>query len=141
MSSRPASERSRSLLMASAVISAIIVVVLLIAWSPRVALGYAGGVVTGAGMLSALAFVLNRLIVPSHERSGSATILLLLHAGKFLLAAALAYLFIVLWEGSAGAFAVGYTVALATMIIIISGEPPSVQMPQESAPEDDEPPQ
>ncbi len=88
-------------------------------WGPLVALGYAGGVLTGAGMLSALAFVLSRLVVPQDERRGPTWPWMVLHLGKFGLAGAAAYLVIVVWHGSAVAFAAGYTVALIALLVAL----------------------
>jgi len=88
---------------------------------PLVALGFAGGVLTGAGMLSALVVVLNKLMVPAQERSGPRWPWAVLHVGKFALAAGLAFLVIVVLEAHAGAFAAGYTVALITLLIVVGG--------------------
>ncbi len=90
-------------------------------WGPLVALGYAGGVLTGAGLLSALVFVLNRLIVPHDECRGPAWPWMVLHLGKFGLVAALAYLVIIVLHGSTAAFAAGYATALVTLFIAMGG--------------------
>lgn len=138
MTDSHASARARAITALSAGFSVIASVVLYVAWSPHVALGFAGGVVTGAGMLSALVFVINRALVPpQQETRGPAVLLLMLHVGKFGAAAALAWVVIKVWNGSAGGFVVGYTLALAVLIIIIGGEPTSVQLPEE----DDDTPQ
>ena len=88
-------------------------------WDPLIALGYAGGVITGAGMLSALAFVLRKVIVPTAERPGARWPYLLLHVGKLGLAVAFAFLVVIVWRGSALAFTAGYTVALAAFIVVL----------------------
>ncbi len=80
-------------------------------------------------MLSALVFVLNRAVVPPNERRGPIALLMVLHVGKFALAAAFAYAIILVWDGSAGAFAVGYTVAVIVLLIIIGGQRSSIRLP------------
>jgi hypothetical protein len=121
--------RPRLIVATAAGPSLINTIILFFAWSPRVALGYVGGAVTGAGMLSALVFVLNRAVVPPNERRGSMPLLMVLHVGKFALAAAFAYLLILVWQASAGAFAVGYTVAVIVLLIIIGGQRSSIRLP------------
>ena len=81
-------------------------------------------------MLSALVFVLERALVPGEQRGGSFALLMIMHGGKFILAAAIAYVVIKLWGGSAGGFAAGYTVSLAVLIIIFGGAPSSVRLPE-----------
>lgn len=93
--------------------------VALLMWRPVVALGFAGGVITGAGMLSALVYVLNRAIVPPEDRGGRVWPLFLLHVAKFGLAAVFAYLVIIVLKGDVVAFAGGYTVALITLLICL----------------------
>lgn len=88
---------------------------------PLVALGFAGGVVTGAGMLSALVVVLNKVMVPTQERSGPQWPWLLLHVGKFAVAGIFAFALIVVLKANAMAFAAGYTVALIILLVIVGG--------------------
>ncbi|MBD3292559.1 MAG: hypothetical protein GF393_06515 [Armatimonadia bacterium] len=92
-------------------------------WEPRVALGFTGGVITGAGTLSALVLVLNRVVVPPRERTGHPAPWVVLHVVKFLIAAAFAYLLIVRWSGDVMAFAGGYSIALLVLVGIMAGEP------------------
>jgi len=91
--------------------------VALLMWRPLVALGFVGGVITGAGMLSALVYVLDRAIVTPEDRRGRVWPLFLLHVVKFGLAAVLAYVAIIVLKGDVVAFAGGYTVALITLLI------------------------
>ncbi len=109
----------RRVALATGAAALVICVALYALWGPLVALGYAGGVLTGAGMLSALVFVLKRVTVPPEERPRAAWAYVVLHVGKFGLAAAAACLVIVVWRGSAVAFAAGYTVALIALLIAL----------------------
>ena len=88
-------------------------------WRPSVALGFVGGVTTGAGTLSALVLVLNRVVVPQAERRYPPALWAVLHVGKFVLAAAFAYLIILVLRGDVVAFAVGYTVTLVVLFVMI----------------------
>jgi hypothetical protein len=99
------------------------VAVALLFWHPRIALGFVGGVITGAGMLSALVLVLNRVVVPPQERESHPAPWVVLHIVKFALAAALAYVVIEILQGDVLAFAGGYTVSLVVLLIIMAGEP------------------
>jgi hypothetical protein len=78
-------------------------------------------------MLSALVVVLNRVIVAPDERRGHPLPWAILHVGKYMLAAVLAFVIIVLLHGDVLAFAGGYTVALVTLLIIVAGEPTTGQ--------------
>lgn len=88
---------------------------------PLVALGFVGGVLTGAGMLSALVVVLSKVMVPAREHPGPRWPWMILHVGKFAAAGGLAFLIIVVLEAHAGAFAAGYTAALITLLIVVGG--------------------
>jgi hypothetical protein len=90
---------------------------------PLIALGFIGGVLTGAGMLSALVVVLNRVIVPPKERKAHPGPWIALHVAKFALAAGIAYLVVEMLSGDILAFAAGYTTALVVLLIIMGGEP------------------
>lgn len=103
------------------VVCAAAAVVLRLLAHPLVALGFVGGVLTGAGMLSALVVVLNKVMVPAVERTGSQWPWLVLHVGKFGAAGALAFVVIVVLKASAVAFAAGYTAALVTLLIVVGG--------------------
>lgn len=135
MGIRQASARTFTTLVVAAVLSLILSVLLHVTLGPKVALGFAGGVLVGAGMLSALVFVLNRALKPDDRPGAPPVLLLILHTGKFIVAAAAAYVIVKLWRGDPFAFAGGYTVALAVLIIIAGGAPSSVKLPKE---EDDE---
>jgi hypothetical protein len=100
-----------------------VVAVALLLWRPHVALGFVGGAITGAGMLSALVMVLNRLVVPPGERKGHPAPWVVLHVAKFALAAAIAWVVIELLGGDVIAFAAGYTMALLALIVILAYEP------------------
>lgn len=99
----------------------LIVAVALLFWRPRVALGFAGGVITGAGTLSALVVVLNRVVVPSNERRGHPAPWIILHVGKFVFIAAFAFLIVETLNGSILAFAGGYTIALIVLFVVVAG--------------------
>jgi hypothetical protein len=107
--------------MVAGMVCAATVVVLHLLVHPLVALGFAGGVVTGAGMLSALIVVLNKVMVPPQERSGPQWPWLLLHVGKFAVVGVLAFALIVVLKANAVAFAVGYTIALIILLVIVGG--------------------
>ncbi|MGI5817948.1 MAG: hypothetical protein ACOX9R_07590 [Armatimonadota bacterium] len=124
MKTERAARRSRVVLAVAAGVSGVVTVALLL-WRPSVALGYLGGVLTGAGMLSALVYVLNRLIVPPEQRTAPVWPLALLHAGKLGLAMVIAFVVILVWEGSAVGFALGYTTALITLVAISGLRPVS----------------
>ncbi|MGD9494760.1 MAG: hypothetical protein AB7Y46_00490 [Armatimonadota bacterium] len=119
MTSRPGPVGPGRLLAIVGALSVIVSACMWAWWSPLVALGYAGGVLTGAGMLSALVFVLGRLVVAPEQRAGPRWPYLLLHLGKLGLAAAFAYLVIIVWQGSAIAFAAGYTVVLIAVLVAL----------------------
>jgi len=110
------SQRPGRIAAAAAAISLIAAAASWVLWGRHVALGFVGGVVTGAGMLSALVLVLSRVIVPAEERVGPTWPWALLHVGKLGVAAVVAYLVIIVWRGSAIAFAAGYTVALIALL-------------------------
>jgi hypothetical protein len=116
MTSNGSAIAGRGVLRAATVITIVIAVALLL-WRPLVALGFVGGVVTGAGMLSALVFVLNRLVVTPGERRGARWPYLLLHAAKLGMAIAFAFFVIIVWRGNVIAFAAGYTAALVALLI------------------------
>lgn len=124
MKSERATRRSTRLLVGGAVFSAIVTGALLLC-RPLVALGYLGGVLTGAGMLSALVFVLHRAVAPPQERTGPIWPLAVLQAVKLGLAGAVAFVVILVWGGSAAGFAIGYLTALVTLIVIVGLRPPS----------------
>lgn len=109
--------------MAIATAICLAVAVALLFWDPTVALGFVGGVVTGAGMLSALVVVLNRVVVPPHQRQSHPAPWIALHVLKFALAAAVAYVVVEMLGGDLFAFAGGYTVALIVLIAVMTGEP------------------
>ncbi|MGM0492809.1 MAG: hypothetical protein ACQER1_07685 [Armatimonadota bacterium] len=112
-----ADRASRNVLAASAGVSGVITVGLLL-WRPTVALGYAGGVVTGAGMLGVLVFILTRATVPSEERTAPIWLLLVVQTMKLLVAAAVAFVVILVWDGSAAGFAAGYTTAVIVLVVM-----------------------
>ena len=87
----------------------------LLGW--RVGAGFAGGVAIGAGMLWALVVCANKLIAAPGEKRGPRWPYLLLHLGKFAGAIALAWLLVIVFGASAGAFAVGYGMALAVTLM------------------------
>jgi hypothetical protein len=99
------------------------VAVALLFWDRLIALGFIGGVLTGAGMLSALVVVLNRVVVPPDERRTHPARWIALHVVKFALAAALAYIVVEVLRGDILSFAVGYTVALMVLLIVMLGRP------------------
>ncbi|MFP4248998.1 MAG: hypothetical protein ACLFU7_05030 [Armatimonadota bacterium] len=109
--------------MAVATAVSVVVAAALLLWRPLVALGFVGGVVTGAGMISALVVVLNRVVVPPQERTGHPAPWIALHVAKFALALGVAYLVTLVLGGDLIAFMIGYTVALAVLLIIMAGEP------------------
>lgn len=111
----PGGQRPSVVVIATAI--SLIVAVALLVWRPSAALGFAGGALTGAGMLSALVVVLTRLVAPPQERTSHPALWIALHVTKFALAAALAYLVVIVLEGNLLAFAGGYTVALITLLI------------------------
>lgn len=87
----------------------------LLGW--RVGAGLAGGVVIGAGMLWALVVCANKLIVAPGQERGPRWPYLLLHLWKFAGAVALVWLLVIVLGASAGAFAVGYGMALAAALM------------------------
>jgi len=97
----------------------LIVAVALLVWRPPVALGFVGGAITGAGMLGVLVGAINRVVVPPQERRPHPAPWVALHVVKFALAAAFAYLVIVVLEGDVLAFAGGYTVALIAFLVAL----------------------
>ncbi len=113
----------RHRVVAIATVVCAIVAVALLLWRPRVALGFVGGVITGAGMLSALVLVLNQVVVPPGERKGHPAPWVALHVAKFGIAVAFAWLIIETLDGDLLAFGAGYTVALVTLLVIMAGEP------------------
>ncbi|MFW5867851.1 MAG: hypothetical protein ACOCX2_08550 [Armatimonadota bacterium] len=115
-------ERWRPIVAAATAIS-IGVAAALFFWHPSIALGFIGGVITGAGMLSALVMVLNRVVVPPDEREGHPAPWIALHVAKFAAAAGVAYLVIEVLGGDLIAFAGGYTAALIVLLVIMAGEP------------------
>lgn len=122
MTSNGGSARWRRIAAIATAICAAVAVALFI-WEPRVALGFAGGVITGAATLGALVLVLNQVVVPPRERTGHPGPWIVLHVMKFLVAAAFAYLVTIRWSGDVIAFAVGYTIALMVLMLIMAGEP------------------
>ncbi len=94
-----------------------------------VVIGYVGGAITGAGMLSALVYVLGKVAVPPDERPAVAWPYLLLHVAKLPAAAAIGYVMIVLLEGDAVAFMAGYTHALIVLLVVYAGERPAAARP------------
>jgi|GEM_PF-6517061 len=85
------------------------------------ALGYLGGVATGAGMLAALVLCVSRLVAPAAERRGPRWPYLLLHLGKFAAAVALAWVLVVVLRASLAAFAGGYLTALIAFVAYFGG--------------------
>ena len=79
--------------------------------------GFAGGVAIGAGMLWALVFCANKLVVAPGETHGPRWPYLLLHVGKFAGAVVLAWLLVVVLGASVAAFAAGYGMALAVTLM------------------------
>jgi hypothetical protein len=114
--------RARRIVAAATAISLVVAVALLL-WRPLVALGFAGGVITGAGMISALVVVLNRVVVPPGERKGHVAPWIALHVARFALAVGVAYVVILMLGGDVIAFMAGYTFALAVLLVIMAGEP------------------
>jgi len=106
----------------------LVAAVLLYIWHPLVALGFVGGVITGAGTLSALVLVSSRVVAPQHERTRYPGLWAALHVGKFALVAGFAYLVIIILAGNVAAFAAGYTVALIVLFVIMLGERSSFQV-------------
>jgi len=90
----------------------------LVGW--RAAAGFAGGALTGAGMLAALVVAVDRLVLPSGESHGPRWPWLLLHVGKLGAAVVVAYLLIVIAGASLWGFAAGYAVALAGLFLHMS---------------------
>ncbi|MGC9317371.1 MAG: hypothetical protein ACP5KN_04960 [Armatimonadota bacterium] len=115
--------RVRAIVAAGAAATVAITIALCVLGHRLVALGFVGGALTGAGMLSALVFVLSRLVVPPQQRRGPTWPYWALHASKLLVAAAFAYLIILVLHGDAIAFAVGYTLALLVLVIVAAGQP------------------
>ena len=116
------SARWRRIVAIATVICAAVAVALFI-WEPRVALGFVGGVITGAGTLSALVLVLNQVVVPPRERTSHPAPWVVLHVVKFIVAAGFAYLVIIIWSGDVVAFAGGYSIALLVLVLVMAGEP------------------
>ncbi len=114
------SRRTVRIVAVAAAISLIAAVTGYVLWGRDVALGFVGGVVTGAGMLSALVLVLNKLAVPADERTGATWPWAVLHVAKLGVAIVVAWLVIIVWHGSAVAFAAGYTVALVALLVGLS---------------------
>jgi len=131
--------RWQRIVVVSAAICAVVAVALAF-WRPLVALGFVGGVVTGAGSLGALVVVLNRIAVPSSEATSRAAPWMVLHVGKFILVAAFAYLVVVTLGGSVLAFAGGYTIALVALVVIIAFRPTmsdSLSQPEDTSSEEE----
>ncbi|MFW6437432.1 MAG: hypothetical protein ACOCZ7_00345 [Armatimonadota bacterium] len=112
--------------MAAATAICLGVAVALLFWDPLIALGFVGGVITGAGTLGVLVVVLNRVVVPRDERKGRPAPWVALHIAKFAAAAALAYVVVEMLDGDIIAFAGGYTVALIVLLVTMAGEPTTV---------------
>lgn len=112
--------RPRGVITAAGVVAVVITTVAYGLGGPSLALGFAGGVLTGAGMLSALVFVLARTIVRPTQRPKGAWLLVVLQVAKFGLAAVFMYIVVLVFEGSAAAFAVGYGFALLILIVGMS---------------------
>lgn len=102
-----------------------------------VVIGYVGGAITGAGMLSALVYVLGKVVAPPEERPALAWLYLLLHVAKLPAAAAIGYLTIVLLEGHAVASMAGYTHALIVLLVVYAGETPAAARPVPDADDPD----
>jgi len=120
MMARLWSQRTVRIVAVAAAISLIAAVSGYVLWGRHVALGFVGGVVTGAGMLSALVLVLNKLAVPADERTGATWPWALLHVAKLGAAIVVAWLVVIVWRASAIAFAAGYTVALVALLVGLS---------------------
>ncbi len=88
MTARFWSQRPGSAVAAAAAISLIVAVTVYVLCGRHVALGFVGGVVTGAGMLSAFVRVLNKASVPAEERVGPTWPGTLPHVGEFAVVAA-----------------------------------------------------
>jgi F0F1-type ATP synthase assembly protein I len=114
---RPRARRSRAVTVA--VLLSLAIVVALLLWRPAAALGFAGGVLTGAGMLGALVAAINHVVVPAKERKSHPAPWVALHIVKFIVAAVFAWLVIVVLGGDVFAFAGGYSVALITLLLSI----------------------
>ncbi|MEA3400202.1 MAG: hypothetical protein U9R79_03055 [Armatimonadota bacterium] len=123
MTSDAGPDRVRAIVAVGAAAAVAITVPLYVLGHSLVALGFIGGALTGAGMLSALVFVLSRLVVPPGQRKGPTWPYWLLHAGKFLMAGAFAYLIILVLHGDVIAFAGGYTLALVVLLVVAAGWP------------------
>lgn len=113
------SQRWGRIVAIAAAVSVIAAVAAYLLWGRHVALGFAGGVLTGAGMLSALVVVLNKLAVPADEHTGAAWPWVMLHVAKLAAAIVVAGLVVIVWRGNAVAFAVGYTVALVALLVTL----------------------
>ncbi len=99
-----------------ALLLSVIVAVALFVWRPAAAVGFAGGILTGTGMLGALVAAINHVVVSPRERKSHPAPWVALHITKFILAAAFAWLVIVVLGGDVFAFAGGYSVALITLM-------------------------
>ncbi len=120
MTSEAERGRPRRVMTVAGVVAAAVTVALYSVEGPSGALGFAGGVLTGAGMLSALVFVLTRAVVRPARRPKSVWLLVVLHVAKFGLAAVFMYVVLILFAGSAAAFAIGYGYALLILVIEVS---------------------
>lgn len=111
MTSRSRLPRPVQVVAAAGAACTVAAAVLYLLVGPLVALGFAGGVLTGAGMLSALVVVLNKLMVPASERCGTPWPWILLHVGTFAAAGVSAFVVVVVLNAHAVVFAARYTAA------------------------------
>lgn len=129
MTGKAGPRRDRYILAAGVLVGVAATWLLCAAVSRSAAIGYVGGAVTGAGMLGALVFVLNKLSVPPDERPTVRWPYLVLHVAKFALAGAVAWLTIVVMGAGVIAFMGGYTYALVVVLIIFGGQQLSIDRP------------
>jgi hypothetical protein len=99
------------------VLVGLVSVVLLMLLSWQAALGYLGGALVGAGMLAALVFCAEGLVVAPGDQPPRRWPYLLLHAAKFAGAIGIAVLLVVVLKASAAAFAAGYGTALVGFLV------------------------
>lgn len=110
-------ERTRGPLVLVCALVGLVSVVLLVLLSWQAALGYLGGALVGAGMVAALVFCAERLVVAPGDEPVRRWPYLLLHAAKFAGAIGIAVLLVVVLEASVAAFAAGYGTALVGFLV------------------------
>lgn len=84
---------------------------------PTAALGLASGAALGLLMMSAVVFVVERTIRPPEERPAQSWPYVVLHVGKFLVAAAVIYALLTWAPGSLAWFALGYGIPIAVIVL------------------------